>query len=702
MESGIGGGKGDGKGGAFADLGVDGDLAAEALGDVSADGESESGALVLGLGGKKGVEDAVEEVFGDAATGVGDGEEDLFAIAAESGPDLVVMGGAVGDGVGGVDQEVEGDLTEAGGLSEDRGYVIEVALEGGPVLDFVLGHVDGGLDDVLEVDGADLFVSLGGVGAEVGDDLSDALGALAGVTDGVGPVVGVAEEVGRVLEGFGEELEVSGDEGKGVVDLVGDAGGEGADGAHALHVHHLHAHLLALCEVAKDGDQGGFVLEGGGEGAALDGDLVAIIEGMEVVFFESDGAGGGVCGEGGLPAVPFLRGDEAGEGEADDGVDVGIAEEAESGGVCVVDDFVTVSDDTFGEVFDEGSEALDGLLKSGFLLLFESFAVGDVSDNDDEEPLTSVEAFDGDLDGDGVVMLIEPGGFEGEPGPGREVYGGVVGGMGSGWWDVGDLVGRSGVCRDGIDSRDEGTEVDLTVVVGEIKDSTEGVVGGLDASIGGDGEDGVGGVFDDLAGLFFAGLEGGDGEVFGVLVGHGKEEDQEEEAGDDGGFEEEELAIDDAERVCAGAEEEEIVGRGGDEDGDEPEEAGAEASDQEGEHGDDGEPEEGRRTEAGVGADEEHLPEDVEGEPVTDEEEGGAPSKEEGADPDEDHACHGGEDHGPVGGQLVHHEGIDGGPDRKGDREEEDDFVAEALVDGCVVVGSGHQDLVASQRRKRF
>lgn len=133
----------DGEGGALAGGGLDADEAAMAADDTEGGGEAEAGAAVGPFGAEEGLEDAVEQLGLDAEAGVADLADDVAAGgglglgADEGGVELDVFGGdfeaAAGrHGVAGVDAEVEDDLVELGGVSEDEiepGGVLEVELD---------------------------------------------------------------------------------------------------------------------------------------------------------------------------------------------------------------------------------------------------------------------------------------------------------------------------------------------------------------------------------------------------------------------------------------------------------------------------------------------------------------------------------------------------------------------------------------------
>src|SRR5262249_24164820 len=102
-------------------LALDRDLAAQRRDDVLAYPEPEPGPDLRRLGGEERGEKSVEEVGRHAAAGVADLDHDAAGIVAPGhDPDLVLVSVALGDGLGGVDDEVEEDLAEACLVGVDR------------------------------------------------------------------------------------------------------------------------------------------------------------------------------------------------------------------------------------------------------------------------------------------------------------------------------------------------------------------------------------------------------------------------------------------------------------------------------------------------------------------------------------------------------------------------------------------------------
>ena len=101
---------------ARAQLGDDGDVAAHRAGEPARDAEPEAGPGPRArVRARPRLEQPLQVLLGDAATGVGDRDQDALAVDARA--DAGVAGLGVLDGVGG---EVEDDLAHAGGVAAQR------------------------------------------------------------------------------------------------------------------------------------------------------------------------------------------------------------------------------------------------------------------------------------------------------------------------------------------------------------------------------------------------------------------------------------------------------------------------------------------------------------------------------------------------------------------------------------------------------
>ncbi len=203
---------------------ADGEAATVAVDDVLGDPEAKAGAGQL-AGGEEGVEDLLDDLGRHAVAGVGEDETDAAP---------------AGGGVGGV---VGAETDAAAGSHGVDGVCDEVAED---LADFALEAVEGGWGDVAAVDGdagvGEPALVEGGDGVEeLGGGDGGGTGALAMEAQGLGGDLGAADDFGfgegevvgdvrvEVLVGAGDVDEV-GDGFEGIVDLVGDGGGEASDG----------------------------------------------------------------------------------------------------------------------------------------------------------------------------------------------------------------------------------------------------------------------------------------------------------------------------------------------------------------------------------------------------------------------------------------------------------------------------------------
>lgn len=259
--------------------------------DVVTDGEAEAGAFAGGLGGEEGIEDFGAYFRWDARAVVA--EADLDGIAMIDGGDAQdgrVAGAEllelVVDGVAGVVEDVEEDAAEIlGDAVELAGVGGELAFDGdveGGILGAhaVVGEENGLLDHGVDVD--DLAVAGAATGVEQ-HALDDAVGALAMFVDLACVAGEIVEEIFHVVdvglatvadfgdffteffhEFHGEFGEVV-DEVEGVLDFVGDAGGESAEGSEFLLDDELILRgldaFIGVGIIESDGGVGGEVLQ---------------------------------------------------------------------------------------------------------------------------------------------------------------------------------------------------------------------------------------------------------------------------------------------------------------------------------------------------------------------------------------------------------------------------------------------------------
>ncbi len=252
---------------ALAPHALDLDLAVEAPHDAVADREAEARPYADRLRREERVEDAGQVLGRDARARVAHLDEDAARVVrVRDDADDVVLGVALGDGLRGVDDEVEEDLPEARLVGVDGRHVAELLDEPGAVPDLVPGHAQRGLEHVLDLHGAPpLLVGRAREDPEVADDLTHALGGVSGVAQLFDDLVEPAIEArlgGELAHRFRGELEVGADRGERVVDLVGDARRERADRGHAIGDEEL---LLQLALLGPARRVAQLALDGGAE-----------------------------------------------------------------------------------------------------------------------------------------------------------------------------------------------------------------------------------------------------------------------------------------------------------------------------------------------------------------------------------------------------------------------------------------------------
>src|SRR5436305_6167741 len=130
----------DEEAGAAPDFALDRQLSPVLVGDDTAsDREAKARAAADRLGREEGVEDPRTELWGDAATGVFDGDLDGVAAGSRADADGAPVGAAArlglfGDGMGGVHDQIQENLTELARVSHDWGHLVEPGLHVGHVL----------------------------------------------------------------------------------------------------------------------------------------------------------------------------------------------------------------------------------------------------------------------------------------------------------------------------------------------------------------------------------------------------------------------------------------------------------------------------------------------------------------------------------------------------------------------------------------
>src|SRR5262245_25038844 len=110
------------------------------VGDRRAEREAEPGAEITRLGREERLEDARPDLLGDAPTCVFDDETDALLVHVCRYADVVLLGGALGDRVSGVREEVGDELAEAYTLAMNASDGAEIQLELRPMPYFIGRH----------------------------------------------------------------------------------------------------------------------------------------------------------------------------------------------------------------------------------------------------------------------------------------------------------------------------------------------------------------------------------------------------------------------------------------------------------------------------------------------------------------------------------------------------------------------------------
>lgn len=214
--------------------GFDRKPAAVGAGDAEGHGEPEASAFAVALRGEERIEDAFLDAGRNSVAGVVDGDDVVVAgskAGRRPGIRRLDVGGfdaerdlaTVGHCVAGVHDEVQEHLLEGGAVSpgRDRGrrrgdFELDARGEQGSGEGRRFGNDTGEVDNVGLVD----------LGAGEGEEAADEVGTALGSELGLAHVLGGE---GVVAEKWTEEVEVADDDGKQVVEVVGDTAGEVAE-----------------------------------------------------------------------------------------------------------------------------------------------------------------------------------------------------------------------------------------------------------------------------------------------------------------------------------------------------------------------------------------------------------------------------------------------------------------------------------------
>jgi tRNA A-37 threonylcarbamoyl transferase component Bud32 len=232
---GVGRGQQDAEHAALALHRIEGDVASGGGDDGPGDGQAQAGTGAGGLGGEERIEHARLGRVGDAAAGVGD--PDLHpgvGRGADADPDGVLVRPPLVDGVDGVHDQVHQDLLQPDPVDLHGGGLGELRLQPGAVPDLVGGQPQNRLDHRPDIDDGGLLGSRAAHLLDLANDAGDAARALDGLLDQGGQLRVAVPQGDRQLPGG--QLEIGDNVTEGVVDLVGDTGGQRAQGGHPLGV----------------------------------------------------------------------------------------------------------------------------------------------------------------------------------------------------------------------------------------------------------------------------------------------------------------------------------------------------------------------------------------------------------------------------------------------------------------------------------
>jgi hypothetical protein len=306
--------------------------------DAFGDGEAEAGAVGIEAGGDEDFEDFGQDVLGDSGTIIlhGDGEGGAAVEGGGTGGDVNAASGVAGaagvDGMEGVTEEVDEDLDELAGVTEDAGGGGDGVEEGDGRGAFVDGdELPGLLDEVVEGDGGEFAAADAGEVEQAGGDVAEAFGdAFHAEEAGLG---------GGIGDGFLEFFEGAVEDGERGIHFVGDAGAEEAEGDEAVlgfEVAFGGFELLIFGFEAVEGfGEVVFLAAQGGDGLVAGvHDLADFIAG-DVGFGDEflvavAAAGGGIGMEHQLEGLVDVAGHDE-EFEEEDGEDIEGAEDGEQG-----------------------------------------------------------------------------------------------------------------------------------------------------------------------------------------------------------------------------------------------------------------------------------------------------------------------------------------------------------------------------------
>jgi hypothetical protein len=137
----------DGKDGSFTWQAFHQNFSTMFLDDAVADTETQTGSLANLFGREKWFEDSVSYFFRHAATGIPDAQYHRVIDLTRGDGD----GAVAADGVGGIYQQIDDDLTQLIAGTADLRNVAQLQVEFGNILYFVTHNVNGAPDTIIQI-----------------------------------------------------------------------------------------------------------------------------------------------------------------------------------------------------------------------------------------------------------------------------------------------------------------------------------------------------------------------------------------------------------------------------------------------------------------------------------------------------------------------------------------------------------------------
>jgi hypothetical protein len=176
----------------------------------------------------------------------------MTSIGRERHVDLVLVRMTFGDRVRGVHQQVQKHLAQPRFVADDTRRCLELADESRALLDLVGRQRDRGFQGALEVERDALVAIAARERLEVAHDRFHARRAEARVAQELERIgeLAVGHQLRHAMQLLVDHFERDEQIGEGVVDLVGNAGGEQSDRREAVLVNQLRLHLLERTQIA--------------------------------------------------------------------------------------------------------------------------------------------------------------------------------------------------------------------------------------------------------------------------------------------------------------------------------------------------------------------------------------------------------------------------------------------------------------------